>query len=154
MSLRRKPFENIMGKEKMLVTPFPTMFSTPTKKKNLVSRINPFPSKPWFLCVCSTCLLKTSSNFSFFYSVFYKFREVSAIFIKTEFVVSKLFLFWKSLKSDVWERVKIVFCTSFQSGKLSTVRKRAPFEPKLQQINLLLFENYALSQLFTKRQKL
>ena len=41
---------------------------------------NPYPNKPWFLCIYSTSLLKTlpekkklliMSNFSFFHSVFY-----------------------------------------------------------------------------------
>ena len=45
---------------------------------------NPFPNSPWFLCVCSTSLLKTllekeklliMSNFSFSYSVFYPLTE-------------------------------------------------------------------------------
>ena len=45
--------------------------------------LNPFPNKPWFLRVCSTCLLKTlwvkekllvTSNFSFTHSVFYPFE--------------------------------------------------------------------------------
>ena len=57
---------------------------------------NPFPNKPWFLCVCSTSLLKTlwekekllvTSNFSFSRSVFYLFGELSAIFMKLEIVV-------------------------------------------------------------------
>ena len=43
----------------------------------LLNVINPFPNKPWFLRVCSTCLLKTlwekekllvTSNFSFLYA--------------------------------------------------------------------------------------
>ena len=43
--------------------------------------INPFPNKPWFLCVCRTRLLKTlvTSNFSFSHSVFFLFGEHSAI---------------------------------------------------------------------------
>ena len=62
--------------------------------------INPFPNKPWFLCVCSTSLLKTlwekekllvTSNFSFFHNVFYPFEELSAIFMKFKIVVCKLF---------------------------------------------------------------
>ena len=62
----------------------------------------PFPNKPWFLRVCSTCLLKTlwekekllvTSNFSLFHSVFYPFGEISAIFIISKIVVCKLFLF-------------------------------------------------------------
>ena len=63
---------------------------------------NPFPNKPWFLHVCSTSLLKTlwekekflvTSNFSFSYSVFYLFGELSDICIKLEIVVCKLFQF-------------------------------------------------------------
>ena len=64
--------------------------------------INPFPSKPWFLCVCSMSLLKTlwekeklliMSNFSFSHSVFYPSRELCTIFIKFEIVVCKPFEF-------------------------------------------------------------
>ena len=65
-------------------------------------RVNPFPNKPWFLCVCSASLLKTlwekgkllvMSNFSFSHNVFYWFGELSAIFIKFGIVVCKLFQF-------------------------------------------------------------
>ena len=61
--------------------------------------VNPFPNKPWFLRVCSRSLLKTlwekkkllvTSNFFFSHSVFYHFRELSAIFIKIRIVVRKL----------------------------------------------------------------
>ena len=70
----------------------------------IVSSINPFPNKPWFLRVFSTSLLKTlwekekllvTSNFSFSHSVFYLFVELSAIFIPSEIVVCKLFQFGK-----------------------------------------------------------
>ena len=63
---------------------------------------NPFPNKPWFLRICSTCLLKTlrekekllvTSNFSFSLSVFYPSGEISACFVKFENVVCKLFQF-------------------------------------------------------------
>ena len=63
--------------------------------------LNPFPNKPWFLCVCCTSLLKTlwekekllvMSNFSFSHSVFFQSRDLSAIFIKFV-VVCKLFQF-------------------------------------------------------------
>ena len=74
-----------------------------TKRQNLRSaQINPFPNKPWFLLVCRTSLLKTlwekekwlvMSRFSFSHSVFYLFGELSAIFIKFEIVVCKLFQF-------------------------------------------------------------
>ena len=52
---------------------------------------NSFPSKPWFLSVCGTSLLKTlremekllvASNISFFHSVFYSFGELSAVLTK------------------------------------------------------------------------
>ena len=65
--------------------------------------INLLSNKRWFLLVWSTCLLKTqwekekllvTSNFSFFpHSVFYLPKEFSAIFIKFEIVVCKLFQF-------------------------------------------------------------
>ena len=70
--------------------------------QNSITRypLNPFPNKLWFLHVCSTSLLKTlwekekllvTSNFSFSHSVFSPFRELSAIFSKSEIVVCKLF---------------------------------------------------------------
>ena len=64
--------------------------------------------KTWFLCVCSTGLLKTlwekeklfekekllkMSNFSFPSSVFYLFGELPTFFIKFEIVICKLFQF-------------------------------------------------------------
>ena len=67
---------------------------------------NPFPNKPWFLRVCSSSLLKTlwekekllvTSNFSFSNSVFDLFEDFSAIFIKFEIVVCKLFQFGRVL---------------------------------------------------------
>ena len=54
--------------------------------------IHLFKTKPWFLCVCSTSLLKTpwkkdklliTSNFSFTHYVFYLSEEHFAIFIKS-----------------------------------------------------------------------
>ena len=64
---------------------------------------NPFPNtSPDFLPVCRTSLLKTlwekekllvTSNFSFSHCVFYPLGELSAIFIKFEIVVCKLFQF-------------------------------------------------------------
>ena len=63
---------------------------------------NSFPNKPWFSHVCSTSLWKTlwekekllvTSNFSFSHSVFYPFRELSAIFVAFEIVICKLFQF-------------------------------------------------------------
>ena len=68
--------------------------------------INPFPNKPWFSHVYSINLLKNTmeknnllvlTNSSFFYSVFYCFRELPAIFIKFQIVVCKPFHFKKTL---------------------------------------------------------
>ena len=68
----------------------------------VLQAINPFPNKPWFLRVCGRSLLKTlwekkkllvTSNFFFSHSVFYPFIEISAILIKFEIVVCKLFQF-------------------------------------------------------------
>ena len=68
----------------------------------LFESMNPFPNKPWFLCVCSTRLLKTlwekeklleMSNFSFSHNVFYPCEKLSARIVEFETVVCKLFLF-------------------------------------------------------------
>ena len=84
------------------------------KGKLPVVYLNPFPNKPWFLLVCSTSLLKTlwekeklllMSNFSFSHSVFYLLRKLSAIFIKFETVVCKLFWFVPVQNIVVWETV-------------------------------------------------
>ena len=67
-----------------------------------IKGINPFPNKPLFSRVYSINLLKTlwekekllvASNFSFSHSIFSPFGEHSAIFIKTEIVICKLFWF-------------------------------------------------------------
>ena len=72
------------------------------KNSGALSGLNPFPNKPWFLRVCSTGLWKTlwekkkllvTSNFFFSHSVFYPFKELSAVFIKSEIVICTLFLF-------------------------------------------------------------
>ena len=64
-------------------------FATKMLSQRLI--FNPFPNKPWFLCVCSASLWKTqgekekllvTSYFSFSQSVFYPSGEFSAIFIK------------------------------------------------------------------------
>ena len=92
MCLQYKSFENTVG------------------KGEIARNLNPFPNNTWFLCVCSTSLLKTlwekekllvTSNFSFSHSVFYMFGEFFAIMIKIETVIWKSF----SLKFDVWERI-------------------------------------------------
>ena len=72
---------------------------------------NPFPNKPWFLHVCITSFLKglldkvdllVRNNFSFSHNVFYPFGELSAIFVKIEIVVGKLFQ-CGSLKFVLWD---------------------------------------------------
>ena len=84
----------------------------------------PFPNKTWFLCGCSTSLLKTlwekeklpvSSNFSFFHNVFYPLGELYAIFIEFEIVVCKLFEFGR------------VYNLSFGKGLKSRIRLRMFF---------------------------
>ena len=81
--------------------------------------LNPFPNKPWFLRVCITSLLKTlrekekllvTSNFSYSHSVFFPFGEHSAIFIKFEIVVCKLFHCGKSEILSFGKGLKYVFC--------------------------------------------
>ena len=72
-----------------------------------LSQFKPFPNKPWFLRVCSICLLKTlwakekfleTSNFSFSPNVYYPFENPAAIFFKIKIIIYKLFQFGKSLK--------------------------------------------------------
>ena len=84
----------------MLVTNIFSFFQQSFQNPSSSGLFNPFPNKPWFLRVCSRSLLKTlyekekllkPSNFSFSHSIFYPFRELSAIFIKFEIVACKLF---------------------------------------------------------------
>ena len=85
--------------------------------------MNPFQNKPWFLHICSMCLLKTPlekeklliiSNFSLSPSVFYPSRELSTIFTKFEIVFCKHFWVWNSLKFVVRERVNTHFVYFWQ----------------------------------------
>ena len=79
--------------------------------KNIVEvvlvAVSHFANKPWFLRVCSTSHENTvgkkeklliMSNFSFSYSVFYLFGELSAIFIIFEIVVCEFFQFGRRSK--------------------------------------------------------
>ena len=90
--------------------------------------VNPFPNKPWFLCVCRTSLLKTlwekekllvTSNFSFSHSVFYPFRELSAIFIQFEIVVCELFQLGRVLNLSFGKGLNASFIT-VATSKLSS----------------------------------
>ena len=73
---------------------------------------------PWFLHVCSESVLKTmwkkekslvTSNFSFSHSVFYLFRELSAIIIKFEIVFCKLFQFGRVQSLPFGKRLKVLY---------------------------------------------
>ena len=77
--------------------------------------LNPFPNKLCFLHVCSTSLLKTlwekeklllTEISPIAHGVFNLSGELSAIAIKFEILVCKLFPIWKRLKFVIWERVK------------------------------------------------
>ena len=118
--------------------------------------LNPFPNKPWFLRVCSRSLLKTpwekeklfvTSNFSFSHSVFYPSGELSAIFIKIEIVVCKLFQFGRVKNLSFGKGLSATQCT-FRCRILS--KTRGPFSPtilysvlgkKCALFNLEYFEN-------------
>ena len=73
----------------------------------------PFPNKPWFLCICSTSLLKTllkkkekllvMSNFSLSHSVFYLLGELSTFFTKLKIVICNFHTVWKNKKIVVWK---------------------------------------------------
>ena len=94
--------ENIVGKRGNAGHQYFYFVHNVFEKLDFLGAFNPFPNKPWFLHVCSTCQLKTQrekekllvkSNFSFSHSVFYMFGEFSAIFNKFEIVVCKHFHF-------------------------------------------------------------
>ena len=95
--------EKILVNTKISFLLFPTDFQKlpPIFSKALL--LNPFPSKPRFLCVCSTSLLKTlwekekllvTSNFSFSHSAFYLIGELSAIFIKFQIMLLQFGRVW------------------------------------------------------------
>ena len=95
---------------------------------SLVStNISPFPDSPWFLSVYWKSRLKTqsekekllvTSNFSFYHSVFYRFRELSAIFIKFEFVVCKLFVVRQRVNQLAPDLVKMCMTVRFQMNSI------------------------------------
>ena len=63
--------------------------------------------------------LLVTSNFSFTHSVFYPFRELSAIFIKFKIVVCKLFQFGQSkilLSGNGLNALWDLICNLFQFG--------------------------------------
>ena len=98
LTIEKKSFEDITGKgEKRFSLSNNVFYPSNGKSYHLI--LNPFPNMPWFLCVCSTSLLKTlwkkekllvTSNFSFSHSVFYPLEEPFSIFVKFEIVKCKL----------------------------------------------------------------
>ena len=93
---------------------FQKTFTGDTLKPGFVwERVNPFPSKPWFLCVCNTSLLKTlwekkkmlvMSNFSFSQCFFYCLENFLSFSSKLKLSSAKTFSL-EGLKFVVWERV-------------------------------------------------
>ena len=84
-------------------------------KWSITEWVNPFPNKPLFLHVCIISVLKTlwkkekllvMSNFSFYYSVFSTFGELSAVLSDSKLSSansssldkSKILSFWKGLQ--------------------------------------------------------
>ena len=98
-------------------------------------RVNPFPNKPWVLCACSTGLLKTlwekeellvtSNFFSFSYSVFYPFVQLSTILSNLKLSSANFFSSEES-KIVVWERVNSLSVKgkTFKLGKIECICKR------------------------------
>ena len=110
--------ENIVGKgENAGYQHFLTMFSKGffprvIKSWDCVARVNPFPNKAWFLRVCCASLLKPllvkgeiarNTQFLLFPKGFYPFGERSAIFIKFEIVICKLFHFERVQNLSFWK---------------------------------------------------
>ena len=102
MNKKEKHHKRLQNIRKGHQITFITPQSNFPKLKCACKMLNPFPNKPWFSRVCSTSLLKTlwekeklllTSNFSFFRSVFFPLRKLSAIFIEFEIVICKLFQF-------------------------------------------------------------
>ena len=125
--------------------------------------VNPFPNKPWFLRVCSTSPLKTlwekekllvTSNFSFSHSVFYSFRKLSAIFIKFEFVVCRLFQFGRVLNLSFGKGLSL--CrqtdgrTDGRTDRRTMVKQYAPdlMIPGHKKEKLLVTSNFSFSHNF------
>ena len=101
--------QNTSGPSLLLVKPRKGMNISSSHRDmteiNVESGVKHLPNKPCFLRVCSRSLLKTlwkkekllvTSYFFFSHSVFYLFRELSAIFIKFEIVVCKVFQFGRA----------------------------------------------------------
>ena len=84
--------------------------------------------------------LLVTSNFSFSLSVFVRFGEVSAIFIKYEIVVCKV---WKRLKFVVWERLNLLSANGFNFVVRYWVKQPFVF---LYSISMRTADSFASSQ--------
>ena len=96
-----------------------SVFKTPA-----LQTVNPFPNKPWFLCVCSASLLKTlwekdkllvTSNLSFSPRCFLPVWRTFCHFHQIWNCSLRTLSLWKSSELVVWERVKQV---AILSGKI------------------------------------
>ena len=113
--------------------------------------LNPFPNKPWFLRVCITSLLKTlwqkeellvTSNFSFSRNVFYRLREHSAIFIKFEIVVCKLFQFGSVKNSSFGKRLNVMKMAETSPKEWKTLYGKGEIARYEQFLLFLVFSKY------------
>ena len=94
-------------------------FSThTTEMKCMEMKYSPFRNRPWFLCVCSTSLLKTlwekdillvTSNFSFFPTVLSIHFKSFLPFSSNLKLSSADFFSFEQSKICHWERIKNVF---------------------------------------------
>ena len=89
--LRKKPFENIAGKEKMPITSIISLFNNIYVTLSQTSRGFYVFSASLSKTLLEKEKLLITSNFSFSHSVFYPFGERSTILIKFEIVVCKFF---------------------------------------------------------------
>ena len=80
-----------------------------------ICNLNPFPNKPWFLRVCSTCHLKTLwgkgeiaryEQFLLFSQYFQQVQKTSCRFHQIWNYHLQTLSVWKGVKFVVWERVK------------------------------------------------
>ena len=136
MTIRKKPFENILGKVENAghqhFVLFPQCFLTYQRQIHSLepysnchlqmytiwtnlqfhSLINSFPNKPWFLLVCGISPLKTLWEKE-------KLLITSNLFITSNFSFSQCFLIvWKTFLSFSSNKYEIVVCKLFQVRKV------------------------------------
>ena len=108
--------------------------------------MNPFPNKPWCLRVCCTNLLKTlwekekllvTSNFSFSHrGIFYRFEELSTIFIKFEIIVCKLFQFGRVYNLSFGKGLTYIYVHYKAEKKYESGKRIYPQVPRTTMIEL------------------